>query len=95
MSGHRVVLNSVGQATDTELRVSCLRQEGSSDSGVLGMSQSVSQSATHPYGATDDPLSVPRMVRACAEHSNLAFTTTRERRVSDVLLRGAACVDCR
>ena len=25
------------------------------------------------------------MVRACAEHSNLAFTTTRERRMSDVL----------
>ena len=30
------------------------------------------------------------MVRARAEPSNLAFTTARARRVSDVLLRGAA-----
>ena len=44
--------------------------------------------------STDDSLSVPRMVRACAEPSNLAFTTARARRVSDVLLRGAARVDC-
>ena len=38
--------------------------------------------------STDDSLSVPRMVRARAEPSNLAFTTARARRVSDVLLRG-------